>query len=173
MSTIEEGYASIDKEREQELRAMTAKELHLRLSEDIAITSDLEDKIIVARNAEAQSQAILNQLLREKGGAVVYFPDIGEASCEGVLLTFTNDKRFETKRVLLNPKFAAAISVDIIAASKAEEEFPAPGAAIEVKPNKSFRKISRQEADRRRALYISTKGATGRRVEEDEENDPA
>jgi len=124
-------FIDIKKQREQELRTLTAQQLHLRLIEDVEMTQYLEDRLLYARKAEAQTQAILSQLILKNGGAVVYFPAIGE----GVLLSVFKSRGFESQSVVLNPKFAE------------EENAPAPG---ENKTQRSSQKISIGEADRRR-----------------------
>ena len=136
-------YDTMADQRETELRMMTAEELHLRLTEDQAKFQELSRQAEVARYEKEQSQKIMEELIREKGGAAVYFPDIGGASRDGVLLTLLYGREFESRKVSLNPKFAAAVSADIIAASTKEEE--------EAKRLKTrFMRIAPEEADRRR-----------------------
>ena len=138
MNTQIKDFPSVEEQRERQLRTMTAEELHLCLVEDLRNTKDLETSLVTARQIEAQTQQILNELISEAGGAVVYFPAI-EVGCGGFLLTVKAGKGYQAQRIVLNPRFVTAVSADIVAAVTADEE-----------ASKRFRKISREEADRRR-----------------------
>lgn len=158
------------RQREDELRGMSAQELHLRLVEDLQITRDFEARVIYARLAEAQTQEVMNELILEAGGAVVYFES--DVTRKGMLLRVTAGRGFEDQPVVRNPKFAVT-RVGQEVAVKAEEKASEPLAQAEAEaqaevevdaagsvvsqiiptkayPKKKTRRISPEEVDLRR-----------------------
>jgi len=153
MNTPINDFASVREQRERELKTMTAEELHIRLTEDLAHTKDLEASLATAKRMEVQTREILLELIIEAGGAVVYFPDLGGANRDGVLLMVTTAHGFTQDTIVLNPKSATHNWVAPVekATDPAQGQTSTDMHAVPM-TRKKFRKVSRaqqiEEAER-------------------------
>jgi hypothetical protein len=138
-----EAFEKQEEQRETELRTLTAEELHLQLVEDRAHLTDTENQHVYARRAAAQSLQVMKELLIESGDTAVYFP---EGSQTGTLLNYSAMNGFHAKEIARNPKFKPK-KMKQVNIDEAEVEAERP-----LKPfkKKSSRRISAEEADRRR-----------------------